>query len=812
MDQKGLSTTEAKRRLKENGENVIGEKQKRTGLAILKSQFENWLMVLLLVASVVDYNLGEKVDALVIFGIVLISVLFGFFQEYRAEKILEKLKEIITHKARVLRDEKWIVVESRLLVPGDVVTLRVGDRVPADIQLFEVDNLSIDESILTGESEAIQKHLKPENNTAFEGTYVTSGIGKGLVLFTGEKTKFGQTAKLISATAPETDFQKQMRSFSGFLTKIVVLLTVFVFGTNALLNKGIFESLLFAVALAVGIAPELLPVIITVTLSHGAMKMARKKVIVKRLIAVEDFGNIDTLCADKTGTLTEGIFKLDSYKSLRGNNERLLEMALVCSSGFSSGGQTANQVDEALWKSDQAKNLLEKIREYQLLDENEFDFERRTMSVVAKNDMEQKLIVKGAMDSIWGMCRLGKEDEKIKEMLNGFEKGGKRVILIAEKNIQKKESTTRDEKDLTLLGYLLFADPLKPSATSSLEKFKKLGVKLKIISGDSVEVVHGVAEATGLFSHVAREVISGDELEKLGEAEFEKIIFEKSLFARITPEQKQRIVATLNKEGHVVGYLGDGINDAPALKAADVGIAVNTGADVAKEAADIVLLEKDLSVLAGGIEEGRKTFGNITKYILNTISANYGNMFTVALTSIFLKFIPLLPKQILLTNFISDVPLLALATDNVDKSFTKRPRRWQIKSIMKFMLYFGIISSFFDFVLILPLLFVWKVSPELFRTAWFVESALSEMIVTFAIRTQLPFYKSKPGLLLLFLSIFSGLLVILLPGIGWGTRWFSFVSIPPQIVYWIGFVLVGDFVGVEIMKKFFYREEEAMVQ
>ena len=807
-----MSSGDAEIRLKKYGENVLAEGQKRTAVKIILSQFENWLMVLLMVASLVDFYLGERVDAMVILGIVLLSVFFGFFQEYRAERILEKLKKYITHKARVMRDGRWVEIESRLLVPGDVVTLRVGDRVPADIRLFEVDSLSIDESILTGESEAIQKQIKPENNIAYEGTYVNSGIGKGVVILTGEQTKFGETVALMNAKPPETDFQKQMKSFSGFLTKIVVILTVFVFGTNALLDKGVFESLLFAVALAVGIAPELLPVIITVTLSHGAMKMAKKKVIVKRLIAVEDFGNIDTLCADKTGTLTEGIFKLDSFKSIDGDDDLILVKALVCSSGFMSGGETANQVDEALWESDQAKTIFERVKDYKLIDENEFDFERRTMSVVAKNSEGKKLIVKGAVESILEMCKLGKDRNKLKEKFNSFENEGKKVILLAEKNIQKSETTTNDEKELTLLGYLLFIDPLKPSSTSSLEQFKKLGVKLKIISGDSVEVVHGVAEATGLFKLIDREVISGDELDKLSKESFEKIIFEKSLFARINPEQKQRIVATLNKEGHVVGFLGDGVNDAPALKAADVGIAVNTGADVAKEAADIVLLEKDLSVLAGGIEEGRKTFGNITKYILNTISANYGNMFTVALTSIFLKFIPLLPKQILLTNFISDIPLLALSTDNVDKSFTKRPRRWEIRSIGKFMLYFGLISSFFDFVLILPMIFLWRVSPDLFRTAWFVESALSEMIVTFSIRTQLPFYKSRPGLLLMAFSIFSGFLVILLPSLDWGIRWFSFVSIPTHITLWISLVLLCDFVGVELMKKYFFKEEEVVVK
>lgn len=827
----GLTSAEADERLKKFGLNQLGEKEERSNFRIFISQLQNWLMLVLLMATFSAFILGEKLDALVILGIILLSALFGFFQEYRAEKTLAKLKRLVTHKARVLRDGNWAEIESKNLVAGDVVQLRLGDRVPADLRLFEVDNLSLDEAILTGESAPAVKHTQPiikdrvlpqdQKNMAFASTYVASGVGKGLVTAIASNTYLGKTAKILETKEPQTDFQKQIRHFGSFLFKIIFAMTVFVFGVNAFLGKGIFASFLFAVALAVGITPELLPMIITVTLSQGALKLVRKKVVVKRLISVEDLGNIDTLCTDKTGTLTEGSFALSDYRTAEGDkDEEVLLEALVCSSGFAQEGKgvSASPVDKALWEWPHLNKVKSQLRKFQLLDENEFDFKRKRMSVVVEKEKNLYLIAKGAFEAILTICKKienrnreinfdEKRRQQITKQVADYEKAGYRVIALAKKRIKIAEASREDEKDMVFKGFLLFTDPVKRSAKESLKLFKKLGVKIKVISGDSPLVVKKVAEETGLATGKER-VITGDQLLGLSKQRLAEIAQEFTLFARVPPEQKWELVDGLNWEGHIVGFLGDGVNDAPALKAADVGIAVDSGAEVAKEAADIVLLKKDLKVLAEGIEAGRKTFGNITKYILNTISANFGNMFTVALSSLFLPFIPLLPTQILLNNFISDIPLLAITTDKVDASFIKKPKRWNINLIGHFMLYFGLISSIFDLATILPLILIWQVSPELFRTAWFVESALSEMLVTFSIRTRLPFYKSTPSRVLLGLSVVSGFLVVVLPLLSPGRILFNFVRLPFNIILWLGFVLIMYFAVTEVVKHLFFKRFE----
>ena len=811
----GLSQSEAAARLKKEGLNELEKNSSKNPILIFLSQLQDWLVIILILASALSFFLGERIESMVILAIVLLSAGFGFIQEYRADKTLEKLKKFITHKAKVLRDGTWTEIDGAQLCVGDVVKLRIGDRVPGDMWLLELDGLTIDESILTGESMPQEKavarfdgHLPKEKkkNMAYAGTYVAGGTGLGIVIAIGKNTKIGTAAKALEKDAPPTDFQKQIKNFSGLLFKVVVVLVVFVFGTNALLGKGIWESFLFAVALAVGITPELLPMIITVTLSRGAMRMAKNKAVVKRLISVEDFGNIDTLCSDKTGTLTTGVFTLSEYldAGLKVSDSVLL-YGLICTSNFTQGGKPSNELDKALWKSKFGDSLKNKTEGYKLVDENEFDFERRKMSVLVSTGGKKLLIVKGAPEQVFASCK--NVSKEILDAVKEHHKSSHRVLAVASKTISKTTSSLHDEKDLELTGILVFKDPLKSDVKESLELFQKLGVRIKIISGDSPEVVANIAHEVGLESTQGK-VITGEDLAKLTPKEFDEYAENYALFARITPDQKRQIVASLNREGHIVGYLGDGVNDAPALKAADVGIAVNTGAEVAKEAADIVLLEKDLKVLGNGIEQGRRTFGNITKYILNTISANYGNMLTVALSSLFLPFIPLLPSQILLNNFISDIPLLAITTDNVDSQFVKKPKRWNIGTIGKFMLYFGLISSAFDFATILPLIFVWHLAPEGFRTAWFIESAISEMVVTFAIRTRLPFYKSKPSTGLIILSVLSIFAVIIIPLTSLGMRLFDFSVLSPVIFGWIAVVLIAYFAITEIAKGFFFKKFE----
>ena len=812
----GLTVSEAKFRLLKNGPNKVLVKNRRGALVIFLSQFQNWLILALLFATAVSFFLGDQINSLVILSLVVLSSILGFFQEYRSERALDKLKEYITFKCRVMREGCWFEQSCEDLVIGDVVELRIGDRVPADLRIIVSDNLEFNESILTGESALVakravlsQKDLEDPRTLALMGTFVSSGFGRGVVESVGDNTSFGKTAKIIREKPPLTDFQKQTKKLSFFLFRIIFVLTVFVFTSDAFFGRGLIDSFLFALALTVGVAPELLPLIMTITLSQGALKMAKKKVIIKRLMSVEDFGNMDTLCVDKTGTLTEGVFTLTGYVDPFGQSDQevLLE-AVLCSSGFSGGrhGFSSNPTDRALWDSPDVKKISEKINKYYLLDVNEFDYSRKRISVVVSDGLSRWLISKGAPENIIDVCNI---DDALKSKLflwiQDQEARGFRVLAVAKKQVDFDESETVEESNLVFRGFVLYSDPIKASASAALVLLRDLGVGIKIISGDSPLVVKKAAQETGLFQEDSN-IITGKMLEGFSKFEFEEALKNCSLFARVTPAQKFDIVSGLNQDGHVVGFLGDGVNDAPALKAADVGVSVDSGSEVAKEAADIILLEKDLRTLAEGIEEGRKTFGNVSKYILNTVSANFGNMFTVAAASLFLPFIPLLPSQILLTNFISDFPLLAIASDRVDHDYTVRPRRWDIKMIFNFMVYFGFISAFFDFLLIIPLIFFFKVPPAVFRTAWFVESTISEIVITFAIRTKLPFYKSTPSKLLILASLVFGLVTIIVPSLGFGRHFFEFTSLPSLIWLWIGVELIIYFLVTEVIKYFFFSK------
>lgn len=811
----GLTTAQAQKLLVANGHNVIDEEKKVQPWKILFEQFANWLVVMLLVAAVISFFLGEIVETIVIVLLVFLSALLGFYQEYQAEKSLQELRKLVAFKSRVLRDGVWQTIASKKLVVGDAVKLRIGDLVPADIVMIEVDGLSANESTLTGESVPVEKRVEDK---IFMGTSVASGLGIGEVVATGKSTKLGELSKDLEKKAPQTEFQKQTKNFSKLIFQMTAVMTIFVFIASSLNEKSFFDSFFFAVALAVGMAPELLPAIVTITLSHGARAMVKKKVIVKRLIAVENLGNVDTLCSDKTGTLTRGSFALIGYRSLKvAGDEQLLMKSLLCSDNFinQSSDALATPVDEALWQAAASKKHQAHLKSYKKLDQNEFDYDRRRMSVLVTNRKEKVLVVKGAPSSILSCSVLVKDENRIvklteklnkeiKNLVAEYEKHGVRVIAVAERDFHLDKTTAADEKNLTFLGLLLFEDPVKSSAKEAIAQLKLLGVEIKIISGDSLPVTHAIANQAGIKVGTS-EVIHGDVLAKLTSKEFEQHVIKYNVFARVTPSQKYQIVMALNRKKHVVAFLGDGVNDAPALKAADVGISVDTGAQISKEAADIILLKKDLKFLADGIIEGRKTFGNIMKYIFNTISANNGNMLTVTLASAFLKFIPMLPSQILLNNFISDIPLLAVATDKVDPHFTSKPKRWNMKKIWIFMMVFGLLSTFFDLFLLLPMIFMWKVSPEIFRTAWFIESSLSEILITFSIRTKLVFFKSVPSWLLIGLSLFSSLLIVGLPIMGIGQKMFEFVDIPRQIWFWIGLGLVLYFLCAELLKRIFYR-------
>ncbi|MBI2103343.1 magnesium-translocating P-type ATPase [Candidatus Woesearchaeota archaeon] len=822
----GLSHLEAIERIKKYGKNEFTQEKRQPAWLIFLLQFRSPLVFILLIAAVIAYFLGDHLDAIVIISIVVLNAGLGFYQEYKAERSLRELRKFITHHNNVLRDGHVLTLDSREIVPGDVVYLQRGDIVPADIRLFQVENLSTDESTLTGESFPVEKTSSAINpkyslpqdlkNMALAGSTISSGTGEGIVITTGNKTFLGKTAHYLAEGESHGEFHKGILKFSNFLLKIVLITTIIVFAVNAFLDKEIITSFLFAIALAVGITPEVLPIIITVALSNGAQNMAKEKVVIKKLASIEDIGNMDILCSDKTGTLTEGKMSLSSYVNIQNKKDpKILLYGLLCNSIKKEKHHYSfeNPIDRAIVESPDIKKIAPEAKQYHLLQENEFDFTRRMMSVLVLKEKTKMLIVKGAAETLLAECTFIDKKTKItsllrqelEERVKKYEQTGLKPIAIAEKISTKDITTKDDEQGLTLLGFLLFHDPPKKIVREALHTLQKQDVQVKIITGDSPEITHHVCREVNL-PIVGERILLGSELEKMNPTMFNAMCNNYNVFARVSPEQKLKIVKALQERGHIVGFLGDGINDAPALHQADVGITVNTASSVAKGTADIILLHKSLNVLSQGIREGRKTFGNIMKYIFNTISANFGNMFTIAISSFFLRFIPLLPSQILLANFLTDFPMLTLSKDRVDEELLHKPRRWNIKFISKFMYLFGIISSFFDLLFIVPLILVFKVTPELFRTAWFTLSILTELVGTFTIRTRKAFYRSKPSLWFVGMSIFTVALTVLIITSRWGNKIFSFVRIPPAILLYCFGVLTLYVIALEIAKRKFYKK------
>ncbi|HEU5260238.1 MAG TPA: magnesium-translocating P-type ATPase [Gemmatimonadales bacterium] len=821
----GLTSAEAEARLAAQGPNVVTRAEGRSAPAIFVAQLTSPLVLVLVTAAAVAELLGERVDAVVILAIVTLNALLAFVQEYHAERTLRLLRKLVTHRATVRRDGRVAELSARDLVVGDTVVLEIGDVVPADLRLLQADDLAVDESALTGESLPVAKETGAVNdsatlphelvNVAFLGTSVSSGCGEGVVIATGARTVFGRTASELAHRAPETEFQRGIRRFSSFLLYIVLGMTAFVFLANAVLGKGVLDSLLFAVALAVGITPEALPIIVTIALSRGALRMARDELVTKRLMSVEDLGNMDVLCCDKTGTLTRGDVRLDSAVAPDGSPDpEVLLQGVLCT------GVGASQVlDRALQEAAAAGTPQASRQAYTVVDRNEFDFRRRRMSVVVADGSARRLLVKGSPEAIFAVTTrvwrpggpdliAGETRADLGHRVMAWEEAGHRVLALAEREVANAAATAADEADLTLRGFLVFRDAPKPDAREALARLRELGVELKVMSGDSQVVTRRVCHDVGLPTPEDR-VVTGTDLAGLNDAELRTYARNYAVFARVTPEQKYRLVRALGAEGRVVGFLGDGVNDAPALKAADVGISVDSGTDIAKAAADVILLRKDLNVLAGGIVEGRKTFGNITKYVLNTVSANFGNMTTVALSSLFLAFIPLLPSQILLANFVSDLPLVAISTDRVDRRLLQRPRHWDMTLIARFMVVFGLLSVVFDLALIVTLLRVLQADTDLFRTAWFVESACSEILVTFAIRTRRPLFRSVPGRVLASASAVTFAAAFLLPLTGVGQRYFAFAPLPPAVTVLVVGVLGAYLLAAEVLKRPLMRRLEA---
>ncbi|MCJ7766787.1 magnesium-translocating P-type ATPase [Candidatus Bathyarchaeota archaeon] len=820
----GLDAAEAARRLRECGSNEIPSAGRRTAAVMLMSQLKNPLIYALVFAAAVASFLESVTEAAIIIAIVIANTLLGFAQEYKSEKAVDELRRYISYQAVVLRDGKKRSVDTKELVVGDLVNLAVGDVVPADIRLLEADEFQTNESVLTGESNPVDKVATPLeldsplphqlSNTALMGSEVMAGCGSGLVVATGGGTYFGRVASSFSLLPPKTDFQKNIARFGSFLVRLILILTVFVFIVNSFLGRGILEALLFSLALAVGIIPEALPVIITVGLSHGALRLVKKKVVVKRLEAIEDLGNVDVLCTDKTGTLTQNEITVQEIVDAEGGpRPELIKYALLCNSAIVEGDRIlGNPIDVAIWKHARKTGFDEnRLNESLCIHQVPFGFNRRRMSSIVESHGDTLLISKGAPEAILDVSTRVGDDEarplsdaraEVRLLIDKYGQAGRRLIALGCRKVDRKaDYSIEDERDLTFIGLLVLSDPLKEDAAGAISRLELLGIRLKILSGDDPVVTADVCRQLGIDVH--DRVITGTEDQRMQTGDLRKAVEDTDVFGRVTPDQKFAIVEALRKNGHVVGFLGDGVNDAPALRLADAGISVDSGVQVAKEAASIILLEKSLGVIADGVAEGRRAFGNMMKYIMNTTSANFGNMFTVALASLFLPFMPLLPSQILLTNLVSDAPLLTISTDNLDDEGLRKPRRWNIRSIARFMLFFGLISTVFDIVTISSLVYLLGAGPELFRTGWFIESALSEIFVTFSIRTRRKFFKSRPSNLMILAAatVSAATVIIVYSPVG---ALFEFVPLPPWFLMLIFGILLVYFVLVEIMKHIFF--------
>jgi Mg2+-importing ATPase len=771
--EQGLASDQANQRLQTYGLNVLQAKPKASALRLFLNQFKNPLVVILLFATIVSAITKDWVDALIILAIVVGSAILTFIQEYNASAAVEKLRAQVRIMASVLRDGTLKDIPAEEIVPGDVVQLSAGSLIPADALVLTERDFYVNQAVLTGETFPMEKKpgliapnasLEQRNNCVFMGTNVRSGSARALIIHTGKSTAFGQIAGRLTVRPPETEFERGVRRFGYLLSQIMLVLVMAAFAINVYTQKPVLDALLFSIALAVGLTPELLPAIITVTLSKGSQNMAANGVIVRRLNAIENFGSMDVLCTDKTGTLTEGVVKLDGALDIAGNpSEEILRYAYLNAS-FQTG--LTNPLDEAILA--QPKPELGGVSK---LDEIPYDFVRKRLSVVVKKDNERWMIMKGALDNVLEVCTRVDVDghppldslrmDQIHTRFTEWSDQGFRVLGLAIRELPEQEGYHReDEQEMTFAGFLLFFDPPKPGVKETIENLAQMGITLRVITGDNRLVALHTAEAIGMK---VKGVVTGTELIQMGDEALWQTAERANLFVEVDPNQKERIILALRKMGHVVGYMGDGINDAPSLHAADVGISVDQAVDVAKEAADFVLLDRDLDVLRRGVLLGRTTFANTLKYVYVSTSANFGNMFSMAGASLFLPFLPLLPAQILLTNFLSDFPAITIATDLVDHEQLERPHRWNIRNIRNFMIVFGPVSSIFDYLTFGLLLLILKANTDQFRTGWFLESVITELVIMLVIRTQRPFLKSKIARPLLISTAIVGIVTLILP-------------------------------------------------
>ncbi|HTA91418.1 MAG TPA: magnesium-translocating P-type ATPase [Polyangiaceae bacterium] len=814
---RGLSENEAKARLEQFGPNDPVPPQKRNAIRDLLRRFANPLVAILLLASIASAFVGDFINASLVLCIVAVSVLVEFVQTRRSEHAANALKAQVAQTATVLRDGQFVEVLRRLVVPGDVVRLDAGSMVPADGVVDQAKDLHLSEAALTGESLPVEKH---PSDPVLMGSSVVSGTGLALIQKTGTNTAFSEIAKSLVGRAPQTEFEHGITRFGAFILKTVLFLVLFVFMVSALLHRDPLQSLLFAVALAVGLTPEFLPMITTVTLTRGAVRMAKSKVIVKNLAAIQNFGSIDVLCCDKTGTLTTGEMTLDSWLDpLGASAERPLLLAYL-NSYFESG--IDNPIDEAVLRKAKL-NALDSavlrhehpdISDFSKLDEIPFDFERRRVSVVAARGDEAILVTKGAPEHVLSVCSRYEVAGAVR-VLDGAARAaavgvfqalsakGYRVLGIAYTAIDKAHACSKvDERDLVLAGFIAFSDPARADAGEALSRLAAEGIRVQVLTGDNELVTRQICSEVGV---PVGEILLGDDLEKLSDSALFHEVETTRVFARVSPAQKNRILRALKARGHVVGFLGDGINDAPCLHAADVGISVSGATDVARDAADIILLEPGLNVLLTGVLEGRRAFGNVMKYLLMGTSSNFGNMFSMAGAAVLLPFLPMLPTQILLNNFLYDLAQISIPSDTVDAEFVKKPRRWDINLIRRFMLWVGPVSSLYDFLTFFVLLKYFHADERSFHTGWFVESLATQTLVIFVIRTAKNPFKSKPSLALASTSLGVVALGLALPFSPFAHA-LGFSPLPAAYFAFLALATATYMGLVEIVKRFALRD------
>jgi len=812
----GLGAAEAQNRLRQFGPNSLARESRFAPVAEILRLFLNPLVLILLGAAAVSAVTGERVSAAIIITIVLLSVLVNFYQSFQARRAVEELRSQIAAKASVIRDRREQEIAVAGLVPGDVVVLNAGDLVPADARLLEEKDLQVRESALTGESLPVEKEvadltggsvsISEATNSVFLGTTVQTGLATAVVARTGAATAFGAIAARVSQRSPETEFDRGIHRFGVMVTRVILLLVVFVFAVNVWFHRPLLESLLFSIALAVGLTPELLPVVISATLAQGARTMARKQVIVKQLASIENFGSIEILCSDKTGTLTEGEIVLDRHLDAQGNDDDRVMQLLYLNSFFEAG--IKSPLDDAILKHSHPA-----IDQYTKLDEIPFDFGRRRLSVVVERGDECLLITKGAAEDVFDVCTSvsingaehpfdaarRKTAEAVYQAL-GAE--GYRVLGVAIRSVEKQPAYTRgEEREMVLAGFGAFLDPPKEGVQATLQALHEDGIAVVIMTGDNEFVTRKIAHDVGL---PAERILVGPDVDALDDAALAFQAEHGAIFARVSPEQKNRVMTALRAQGRVVGFIGDGINDAPSLHVADVGISVMNAVEVAKDAANIILLEKDLRVLHDGVAEGRRSFANILKYIIMGTSSNFGNMFSMAAASLFLPFLPMLPTQILLNNLLYDTSQLSIPTDNVDPELLRHPRRWRVDFIRQFMLVMGPISSIYDFLTFGVLLWGFHAGEQLFHTGWFVESLATQTLVVFVIRTAGNPFRSRPSRTML-----MGVTAIVLVGVIWPYTplgpWLGFSPLPAPLLAALVGLTVTYLVLVQWVKSWFYR-------